>query len=76
MELLALLGYFAQIMKNVNMREEISGVFEQGGEMQQMLSISKRFSDQLDDMHQVFFSSNFSVFFYEVMFFADKLKLT
>ena len=53
MELLALLGYFAQIMKNVNMREEISGVFEQGGEMQQMLSISKRFSDQLDDMHQV-----------------------
>ena len=62
MELLALLGYFAQIMKNVNMREEISGVFEQGGEMQQMLSISKRFSDQLDDMHQVFFSGNFSVF--------------
>ena len=57
MELLALLGYFAQIMKNVNMREEISGVFEQGGEMQQMLSISKRFSDQLDDMHQVGFST-------------------
>ena len=44
-------------MKNVNMREEISGVFEQGGEMQQMLSISKRFSDQLDDMHQVGFST-------------------
>ena len=64
MELLALLGYFAQIMKNVNMREEISGVFEQGGEMQQMLSISKRFSDQLDDMHQVFFSGIFQ-FFYE-----------
>ena len=50
-ELLALLGYFGQKMKNLELGD-IRGVFDQGGEMQQMLAISKRFSDQIDDMHQ------------------------
>ena len=53
MELLALLGYFAQSMKNIDLGDEIKSVFDPGGEMQQMLAISKRFSDQLDDMNQV-----------------------
>ena len=40
-------------MKNIDLGDEIKSVFDPGGEMQQMLAISKRFSDQLDDMNQV-----------------------
>ena len=40
-------------MKNIDLGDEIKSVFDPGGEIQQMLSISKCFSDQLDDMNQV-----------------------
>ena len=54
MELLALLGYFQKEMRLIPGFQEslksLGEVFQPFGEIQQLLTTSKRFTDQLDDM--------------------------